>query len=106
MLRIYPVVLEVLRLVKPLIDQIRKSDPDLADQLKRAATSVALNTSEGAYSYGKNIRARFDNALGSAAESRSCLQIAELWGYIEPIDPKLADQLDRVIATLHRLAKR
>ena len=106
MLHIYPVMVETVQSMKPLIDEIKKSDKDLANQLKRAVTSVLLNTSEGAYSHGENVRARFHNALGSAAESRSCLQVAELWGYIDPIDPGLADKLDRVIATLHRLAKR
>ena len=106
MLRIQAVVLEVLRMLKPVVLEIRKHDPDLADQLKRAASSVALNTSEGEYSYGRNVRARFDNALASAAESRACLRTAVVWEYIAGVDPVLEDKLDQVIATLYRLARR
>jgi four helix bundle protein len=49
------------------MERIGKKDANLADQLRRAASSVPLNLHEGAYSQGGNVRARFHNALGSAA---------------------------------------
>ena len=106
MLRIYVVILEVLKMLKPLIDKIRRHDGNLADQLGRASTSVALNTSEGFYSRGKNVKARFNDALASAGESRSCVEVAARLEYIPPLDPVLAKKLDHVIATLFKLAKR
>ena len=105
-LEIYVVVIVVVRKLRPLIERIGKRDANLADQLRRAATSVALNLHEGAYSQGGNVRARFHNALGSAAEVRACLDVAEALGYVEAVDPVLRDNLDRVIATLHRLTRR
>ena len=74
--------------------------------MRRAASSVANNLSEGSYSLGGNVKARFHDALGSAAEVRACLDTAEAFGYVEAIDPMLRDKLDRVIGTLYRLAKR
>jgi four helix bundle protein len=105
-LAIYPVTLDVVRGVQPLIQQIKREDPNLADQLRRAVTSVPLNVSEGSYSQGKNCRARFFNALGSAGEVRACLDVAEAMGYVEAIEGGLRDRLDHVIATLYRLTLR
>ena len=46
MLRIYTTVIEAVRMLRPVIEEIEKSDRDLARQLRRAAASVALNVSE------------------------------------------------------------
>ena len=105
-LQIYPVSIEMVRALRPLVERIGRRDSNLGDQLRRAATSVPLNLHEGAYSQGGNVRARFHTALGSAAEVRACLDVAEALGYIEQVDPALRDTLDRIIATLHRLARR
>ena len=104
-LRIYSVAIDMLRELRPLMERIRSRDSNLADQLRRAATSIPLNLHEGAYSQGRNTRARFHTALGSAAEVRACLDVAEALGYLDGVDPGLRDTLDRVIATLYRLAR-
>src|SRR5688572_5407736 len=98
MLKIYPVVIEVLRGVRVVVARIGRQDPSLVEQLRRAGASVANNLSEGSYSLGGNVKARFHDALGSAAEVRACLDTAEALGYVEGIDPALRDKLDRVIA--------
>jgi hypothetical protein len=54
MLRIYGVVLGVVKDARPVIEAIERKDPDLARQMRRAVSSVALNISEGMYSRGKN----------------------------------------------------
>src|SRR5829696_5302908 len=105
-LHIYSVAIELVRGLRPLMERIGKHDSNLSDQLRRAATSVPLNLHEGAYSQGGNVRARFHNALGSAAEVRACLDVAEALGYVEEVDPALRDTLDRVVATLHKLTRR
>ena len=104
-LRIYSVAIQMIREVRPIIERIKTRDSNLADQLRRAATSIPLNLHEGAYSQGGNARARFHSALGSAAEVRACLDVAEALGYVQQVDPTLTDTLDRVVATLHRLAR-
>jgi four helix bundle protein len=96
----------MLRQLRPLIERIGGKDVNLGDQLRRAATSIPLNLSEGAYSQGRNERARWHTALGSAAEVRACLDAAEALGYVNRIDDGLRDMLDHIIATLHRLARR
>ncbi|WP_063826774.1 four helix bundle protein [Sorangium cellulosum] len=104
-LRIYSIAIDLVRQLRPLIERIGTRDSNLADQLRRAAASVPLNLHEGAYSQGRNVRARFHNALGSAAEVRACLDVAEALGYLDQVDPALRDTLDRVVATVHRLAR-
>ncbi|MDC0745802.1 four helix bundle protein [Polyangium mundeleinium] len=105
-LRIYSVTIEMLRRLRPVIEKIGRKDANLADQLRRAATSVPLNLHEGAYSQGRNVRARWHTAMGSAAEVRACLDAAEALGYVESVDDGLRDALDHIIATLYRLARR
>ena len=71
-----------LRLVQE-VGQFIKSWPKgygyLADQLKRAASSVVLNLAEGNGRVGQAERRQFFRiALGSAAESCACLDLAEV----------------------------
>jgi four helix bundle protein len=101
-LRIYSFVIETIRLLGPSMRAIARHDPDLARQTRRAAASVALNLSEGAGNDGGNRRLRFRSALGSAKETRACLEVAEALGYLA-CDAAMIDRLDRIAATLHRL---
>src|SRR6478736_6371083 len=54
MLVIYSVILSFVEDVALLTPRIAHHDPDLARQLRRASTSVALNTSEGMYARGRS----------------------------------------------------
>jgi four helix bundle protein len=103
MLRIYQVALSVIRRLKKLLGLVERRDPDLARQLRRAASSVVLNIAEGSSSQGKNRNARYYNALGSAKEVKACLEVAIAFGYIDSVDDALADELERIIATLINL---
>ena len=106
MLEIYDVILEVVRELKPVIDAIQRHDPDLARQMRRAASSVALNTAEGMYSGGRNKGARYQNALGSMRETLACIEVGTALGYVEGLDAKLEDRARRIIGTLVRLIRR
>jgi four helix bundle protein len=79
-------------------------DRDLARQLRRASSSIALNLGEGMYSRGQNRNARYHTALGSARETLSCLEVAVVCGYMRE-DSQLQDQLDRVVGTLVKLVR-
>ena len=104
MLRIYPVVIEVIGGVRPVIEQLERKDPDLARQMRRAASSVALNLSEGTSSRGKNRGLRYNTALGSMRETLSCIDVAVALGYVDAVTAKLLDRIDCVLATLHKLS--
>jgi four helix bundle protein len=104
-LRIYGVILETIALLKPSIDQIERRDPDLANQAKRAAASMALNCSEGSYSRGRNKQLRYHSALGSARETLSCVEVAIALGHLTRVDDELAAKMRCILGTLTKLAR-
>ena len=106
MLHIYPVVLEVIRKLRPVMAVIDRKDRDLGRQLRRCSSSVGLNLGEGMYSRGRNRAAKYHVALGSAREALSCLEVAEAFGYIGPVDAATRGEFDRIIGTLVRLVER
>ena len=104
MLRIYGVILEVLRALRSVIEKLRRVDPDLARQLTRCSASLALNVAEGSYSQGRNRGARYHVALGSAREVLAVLEVADALGYLK-LDHALAVQLNRIIGTLVKIVR-
>jgi len=100
MLRIYSVILEVVREMRPHLEAIERRDADLARQMRRALTSVPLNVAEGSYSRGKNRGARYQTAAGSMQETLACLETAGALGYIKPVEVALVEKSKRVIGTL------
>jgi four helix bundle protein len=104
MLRIYPIVLEVLKRLQPVVRQLERRDRDLARQLRRCSTSIALNLAEGMYSRGRNRAARYHSALGSARETMACLEVASACGHV--VGQPLPDaELSRIVGTLVKLVE-
>jgi four helix bundle protein len=103
-LEVSRVALETIRALRPLVPRIRRHDRSLAVQLVRAASSTVLNLAEGEYSDPGTKRARYCNAAGSAHETRTALQVAVAWGYLQAAQTEPANRrLDRVIAMLWKL---
>ena len=102
MLAAYPVTLQMISAIRPLVPTIAKHDRDLADQIRRAANSVLLNINEGRKSAGGNQTRFFSYAAGSNSEVRACLDAAVAWGWIEGAADAQA-LLDRIAAMLWRL---
>jgi four helix bundle protein len=91
---------EAIGALRPLLPQIRRQDRSLADQLVRAANSVALNIAEGDASDPGNQRARFSAAAGSANESLAALRVAIAWGYLDVEEAAGAARLLRRILAI------
>jgi four helix bundle protein len=102
MLRIYDVILEVLRMLVPVIAQIQRHDRNLAQQLRDSATSIVLNAGEASGCHGGTRRERYRSALGSARETGCNLDAALALGYVDRIDPALLGKLDHVRAVLFK----
>ena len=98
------VAIQLIEALRPLVPRIKARDRALADQLTRAASSVALNIGEGNYSDPGNRRARFFTAAGSTNEVRLALRIAVSWGVLAPAEADTAQALiKRVLSMLWKL---
>lgn len=106
MLRIYGVLLKLVREVRPMVAELERKDADLARQLRRALTSAPLNVAEGCYSRGGNRTARYHTALGSLREALACFEVAEALGYLAPVDDAVRRRFDHVLGTLVILVTR
>ncbi|HEY3817105.1 MAG TPA: four helix bundle protein [Polyangiaceae bacterium] len=105
MLRIYETMLEVLRMLRPVIAQIEKHDRDLGNQLRRASSSVPLNIAEASGSAGGTRNVRYRTALGSAREVNACLDVALALGYVEAVEGGLLAKLGQVQGVLFRVTR-
>ena len=105
MLRIYDVMLEVIRLMRPVVAQIEKHDRELGKQVRQAENSVVLNIAEGSGSKGGTRLERYRTALGSAKETKACIDAAEAQGYVTHVDPKIHAGLREVIGTLVKVVR-
>jgi four helix bundle protein len=106
-LRAVNVMLAVVPELKVLTERIQIRDRNLADQIRRAATSVGLNLEESRGSRDGNSLARARTALGSLREVRVGLAFAAAWGYVDAARVDAVDaQLDRVAAMTWRLIHR
>lgn len=94
-------VMQQLTTVEPKIRSKRKA---LADEVGRAAESVALNISEGRARVGLDRPDFYRRAAGSANELTTALRMALVRGYITAQDYAAVDAvLDRVRAMLWKL---
>ena len=103
MLRIYPVSLELVRDVQPLVRQLKARDRNLADQLDRACTAVPLHLAEADGVGGGLRHHRHRTALGEARETAACLDVADAKGFGVPDGARR--KLDHVIGVLVKLTR-
>lgn len=101
---IYQRSLELIRVIKQVIDELPPGYGFLADQMRRAASSVALNFSEG---YGRSTPAEqrrfFRIARGSAYEVAAALDIALGFGAVSAeLQGRGKDLCDHLAAMLTR----
>lgn len=88
---------DLVEALSSVIPAVRKHDRHLADQLRRAASSVALNLAESTGNRDGNRRLRIETAFGSAQETKAALHIARCWGYVDAAAAQRAFELaDRV----------
>ena len=105
MLRIYETSLEMLTRLRDVIVEIERRDSDLGRQLRRAAASITLNIAEGSYARGRNRQSLYSVALGSAKETRACIDVAMSLGYVDAFDAQISGDLHVICAVLYRLSR-
>ena len=106
-LRILDDIVETVGTIHRLCRVIARHDPDLSKQVKRAINSVGLNSGEGLSARGGNRTVRIESAMTSGREVILGLRIAGAAGYLERERvAREVDTLDRIVATLYKLAYR
>lgn len=106
-MKIFDMAVELVRVVHRLAGKVAQHDRDLAQQLKRACTSAALNASEGVHAKAGKRRSRLEDAVNSARETRMALRLAGACGYLAPHEVAAAlQEVDSVIRVLWVLAYR
>ena len=100
----YETALGLVTNLRPIHDALRRQDRDLADQLRRAASSVVLNLAEGAGRRGQDRMHFYRIAAGSAREVRAALDVARAWGLVVPA-PEIDALMDRLAAMLWKLTR-
>ena len=99
-------MIEVLVELRPVVVAIEGHDRDLARQLRRGGQQCGAQPRGGErVARGSTRRERYRNALGSARETGSCLDVAVACGYVGSVDAGLLDRLDKVRATLAKVAR-
>ena len=93
----YEVAVQLVQELRPIVEIVKQHDSNLADQMKRAATSVVLNLSEGQRRVAGNKRRAYEIAHGEAREVLGCLDCAAAWGYVLDASATRA-KLDRLLA--------
>src|SRR6186713_221084 len=76
---------QVIAEARPLVEAVARRDRELASQLRRALSSVALNLAEGLGTEGGNARLRFETARGSLREASAGIRVAVAWGYVSAL---------------------
>jgi four helix bundle protein len=106
MMKIYPVMIAMVKAVHALSRKVQKFDPDLARQMKRSSSSVPLNAVEGWHAYGGNRVARFTTAMTEARETIAQLDVAVACGYLvlTEVEAEL-DRLDHIAAVMWKLCR-
>ena len=98
---VYDLALQMLEHIKPIIDQVRRHDRNLADHMQRSAQQSFPNLAEGQSARGRNEVARFTVALCETRETRAAVAVAVAWGYVTEAESRPSDaDLDRMGAML------
>jgi four helix bundle protein len=100
-------LVDMVQLVHGISKKVARHDRDLANQMKRSSSSVALNGSEGLRAKAGKRTTRLEDAINSGRETVMALRIAKACGYAPRADADAGLRvLDGVLAVLWTLAYR
>ena len=80
--------------LRSVLPSVRSRDTQLANQVRDAASSIALNLAEGNRRQGRDRIHLWNIASGSAEEVRVALRVAIAWGYLP--QQRVAEALGRL----------
>ena len=99
--RVLDLSYELVQQLRVLHDKLQRHDSDLAKQLRRAGSSIPLNTAEGNGRVGRDRLHSFRIARASTMEVEACLNTAVAWGFFDRKAVSEALRMTRKIAGMH-----
>jgi four helix bundle protein len=97
----------MVQLVHGIARKVSRHDRELANQLRRASSSVALNGGEGLWAKSGKRTSRLEDAINSARETVMALRVARACGYVTRAEADFGiAKVDGIIAVLWTLAYR
>jgi four helix bundle protein len=106
-MRVLDSLVEMVQLVHGISKKVARHDRDLANQMRRSSSSVALNGSEGIRARAGLRTSRLEDAINSGRETVMALRIAKACRYAPEADADAGLRaLDGVLAVLWTLAYR
>ena len=107
-LRVIDDIIELAPVVEGLAGDISRHNPELAKQMRRAWPSVLCNAGESLHRMGRKTTNRLDDAMGEARETHCALRYAMACGFVADTKraERVLDRIDKVTATLYKLAYR
>lgn len=101
----YELGLKAIRELRPIVPMIKKHDPDLAKQMRKAASSVTLNINEGSKRRGEDRLYLYSVAAGSANEVLAALDTSDAWGWTNGA-PDVRETYDHMLAILWKIVNK
>jgi four helix bundle protein len=90
-----------------VVETIQRKDRDLASQVRRAVSSIALNAAEAQGNAGGNSRLRFESALGSLYKAQAGIRLAVAWGYFsQAVAAEVLESMNRLGGRIYGLVRR
>ena len=103
-LDVYNAAVDFVAIAHRILSNLPTGHGDLADQLRRAATSIVLNIAEGAGEFAPSEKARFYRiARRSAVECAAILDIATRLGVRPRTETTSRDEIVRIVGGVVRL---
>ena len=100
----YTVSLDLIRSLRPVVEQLRRHSREAGEQVTDAASSITYNIGEGSRRSGRDVRRFYVMAHGSAGEIRAALDVADAWGW--NVDSAATRTiLDRLLGLLYGLTR-
>ena len=100
MLRVYSLCLEVIEELRPFLEQLKRVDPDLHDEMKRALKSTVLAIAEGSRSRGRNRHVHYARGAASMDEAIACPDVGVAFGEIKPLSQSTREKMKHVVGAL------
>jgi hypothetical protein len=107
MTNVHSTIMDLMPKARAAIGQIRRSDFELADDMERCFTRVALDHAVASATRGKTRLTHFESALAAAARLHAAYDLAQAFGYLkgdDDLSPSLRD-IARAIAALTAVAR-